>query len=99
MPSYEFGGTLFRTPREMCRSIAEDWMTAGGHNPHRDIRKSLSDSDEQLADECISGWGLNQPPEDAWPNQAPTWMEQRGVDRADIIAAFADFRRAFTKRG
>ncbi len=93
----EFGGALYPTPRAMCHAIASAWMTADGNNTNADIAGFFGDTDEQLADDCIQGWGLDQPVvTDTYScSEAEPWMDERGIDRDDIIKGFADYRREF----
>ena len=54
---WEFAGYLFRSERDMYRSIVEEWLTSGGLNNERDVLKSLaSSSDAQLVDELLDNW-------------------------------------------
>jgi DNA-directed RNA polymerase specialized sigma24 family protein len=103
--TYEFQNTLHRTADEMCDAIVGAWLSAGGLNSRETMREFLTDmSDRELADECVGEWGLDERAheeeflgEDADGNPLPvqTWMEKRGVDRADIQDAFARLRTNF----
>jgi hypothetical protein len=94
--TFEFQNTLHRTADEMCDAIAGEWLSAGGMNSRETMLGFLAEmTDEQLAAECILGWGFDQPEsEDA----EETWMDARGADAADIESAFANLRRDFDKR-
>lgn len=94
--TFEFQNILHRTADEMCAAIASEWLSAGGSNDRETMLDELQiRSDEELAAECISGWGFDQP---ASEDAEETWMDARGVDAADIESAFADLRRDFDKR-
>jgi len=57
------------------------------------VARSFADlSDEQLADKCISYWGLDQPQGD---DNDITWFEQHDVDRQTLIDAFGVARLSF----
>jgi len=94
--SNEFGGTLFSTSAAMCRAIASEWLSAGGLNGRRDVEVALASfNDETLAGEVISTWGLDKIERAAEPEYgraAETWMETRGIERRDIVVAFAEVR-------
>ena len=97
--SYEFGSILYRTPREMCDGIAEQWLSAGGTNKLPDMQEALDRlTDEQLADECIEGWGLDEPVDqgDDFPN--PTCMQTREAERDDLVTAFQVLRDNLEER-
>jgi len=89
----EFQDTLFRTASEMLDAVAEEWLTAGGSNSAADVEAALASSDEDLARECIAGWGLDQLV-DPYDPELGTWMEARDVSEADLAAAFARYRAA-----
>lgn len=87
--SYEFQSTLFNTVSQMCNAIAGEWLSAGGSNGRDDIESALRDyTDDQLAAECMEGWGLDQEVGD----EGQTWMESRGIDMDDLKAGFARVR-------
>lgn len=93
MATYEFQSTLFRTERDMLDAIAGEWVSAGGANDRETMLEALAElTDEQLAAECVSAWGLDQP---ASEDAAETWMEKRGIDEADIGLAFGRLRQDF----
>lgn len=97
--SYEFGSMLYPNARAMCDAIAEQWLCAGGNNKLPEMRKALTHyTDEQLADECIEGWGLDEEVDqgDDFPN--PTWMQARHATRDDLITAFQVLRNNLEER-
>jgi hypothetical protein len=95
MSSYEFQNTLFRTEAEMLNAVAGEWLSAGGMNDGETMRQFLAGySDEELARECVEGWGLDLPESE---DGEETWMEKRGVDQDDISDVFADMRANFDK--
>lgn len=96
--TYEFGSSLYRNPREMCDAVAEQWLSAGGANDLADMLQFLNQmTDAQLADECIEGWGLNQPVDSDDP-ESPTWLAARDTDRDDLITAFQVLRDNLDER-
>lgn len=85
MANYEFQSTLYRNSREMCLGIAGAYLSAGGLNTRYEVRRIVEElSDEWLADEVISQWGLND-----------DWLASRKTDRGDIVEAFATIRAHF----
>lgn len=95
--TYEFQNTLFRNSADVCSAIVGEWLTAGGMNTESDIKDILAtQTDEEIADEIISGWGLleivNQD-EIRYEDVAPvTWLESRGLSRNDLIAEIGGYR-------
>lgn len=113
--AYEFQGSLYRTPRGMCDAIVEMWLCAHGKNKRADMLEALATmTNQQLADECIEGWGLDEEILGQWPcvpdlplDEQPeligkwrpiTWMEEREISRGDIVRAFGDLREDFDAR-
>lgn len=95
MTSNEFQGILYRSPREMCDGVADAWLTAGGLNDAVFIRDVLERTTaDKLADEVIEAWGFGLASEneefaaEREERKAATWMDERGIDRDDIVAAF-----------
>lgn len=94
---YEFQSMLFRTQSEMCDAIAEEWITAGGLNDGECVAALLAGTtDQELARDCVAEWRLDQPSHE-WSlsndgDDAATWLDARGIDAADIAAAFARMR-------
>lgn len=96
MTNYEFGSSLYRNANEMVEAIVEQWLSANGKNDLLDQLEALRNlSDEQLADECIEGWGLEQPHDTDEPG-GPTWLAWREASRDDIVEAFGDIRKRLT---
>jgi ribonuclease HI len=92
----EFQNTLHRTRREMLAAVASEWLSAGGSNSRDTMIDELQiRSDASLAAEAIELLGLDQPENE---DSTETWMEKRGVERADLVEAFHDLRRDFDKR-
>ena len=84
---YEFQSTAHRNLSEMSRAIAEEWLSAGGANSESQQREFLAESsDSDLADEAINAWDLRG-----------EWAQAREFDRADLVEAFADLRKALTQ--
>jgi len=92
MSNYEFQTGLYNSPSQMCAAIAMEWLSAGGLNSQSDIENFLSEmTDEQLSDECIAAWGLDQP-ETILGIEDGSWMSARDTERSDLVRAFADVR-------
>jgi hypothetical protein len=91
MADFEFGGCLYATRNKLLAAIAEEFMTAGGANSVETMLHDFPDqSDDELAGECIEGWGLDTPGEDDDPSSMTRW----GVTRTDIATAIGEFRRS-----
>lgn len=91
MPRYEFQSMLFRNSASMLNSVASEWLTAGGANGSDVVAEFLAEcSDEQLAAECIKGWGLDQG--DDLDPEVPSHMQRDEYTAEDLAAAFARFR-------
>jgi hypothetical protein len=87
--SYEFQSTLHRTLRSMLDAIAEEWVTCGGLNGPAMVNEVFAENtDEALAAECVSGWGLDQ----AGDDETPSHMTRNDYTLADLIAAFSAYR-------
>lgn len=98
MTTFEFQSMLHRNAAECAAAIASAFMTADGMNNYDDVTELLAnDTDDALADEAISGWGLDQMVPagfNADGNEIEAaWLETRELDRAAIVEAFADFRK------
>ena len=77
--SWTFQGIAYQTKRDYYAAIALEWLSAGGLNDRRFVRKTLAEtSDDELADEVIKGWGLN--------GQKPPF------ERDSLSQAFAEYR-------
>jgi hypothetical protein len=90
--AYEFAGSLYRNEASMLDAIAHDWITAGGSHTQEDVRRILQDfSDNELADDCITEWELDTPPD---PNDLDrhSHMMTHYYQASDLTAAFARFR-------
>lgn len=88
MTRYEFQSTLFRNEADMLAAIADEFLSAGGMNSETAQSQILSDNtDEQLAAECISGWGL-----DIAGDETPSHMASNDYTAADLARAFRDLR-------
>ena len=93
--THEFQSILYRTSREMCDAIAKEWLSGGGANSRDDMVDALEKmTDEELADECIEGWGLSAPNDGDDPN-GPSWMDARDATYDDLITAFQVLRDNF----
>ncbi len=55
-------------------------------------------TNEQLAEDAINGLGLDCGGHYADKAEPPTWMDERGITREDIAAAFARLRASFHSR-
>ena len=103
-PDYAFQGSLYRTEREMLDATAYEWLTAQGQNVPTDVTAILRDTtDEELAAECVRGWGLDERSGDTEPGETfeedaetvevpDSHMERNGYGIAALAAAFARFR-------
>lgn len=76
-----------------CTDIARRWLTACGDGDCNYLVQALADfTDDQLADNCICRWGLDQPQGD---DNDITWFEQHGANRQLLIDAFSAVRFCF----
>lgn len=94
MTRNEFQNILFRNTREMLSAIAGEWISAGGMNDAEEQSAILAAStDEQLAADCMDGFGLNQSSGDDFMGEAmPSHAEFNEYTAADLARAFADLR-------
>jgi len=96
-PIYEFQSTRYHNATELAEAIVAQWLTAGGSFVAANIASVFAENtDEELADEVVSDWLM-----DAMMVCGHTadgveiimpWLETRGLDYADIAAAFARLR-------
>lgn len=102
----EFQGALYRSTSEMLAAIASEFLSAGGLNGLEEQREALAaDTDADLAAECISGWGLDQPfgaeiddYDDAGrliSTRAKSHMQVSDYSANELAAAFADIRARY----
>lgn len=92
MSGYQFAGTLFRTERDMLSAIASEYLSGFGAHDVDFQREVLGErSDADMAAECISGFGLDQPGEDS-----PSHMDKHGYSADDLAKAFAALRDSLT---
>ena len=90
---YEFRSKLYRTAEEMCRAIASSWLSPSGRNDRKQMDEILAfKTDEELADDAVKGLGLDCSEASSRNRQPCTWMEERGIIRENIVAAFARLR-------
>jgi hypothetical protein len=76
-----------------CSDIARRWLTTCSNGNCYYLVQALADfSDDQLADNCICRWGLDQPQGD---DNDITWFEQHGANRQMLIEAFSAMRFYF----
>lgn len=88
MIRYEFQSVLYRTETEMLAAIAGEWISAGGQNTISDQHRFfIENTDEELAAECIDGWGL-----DVAGDGSPSHMEFNGYSLSDLARAFGGLR-------
>ena len=81
--------------RERCDDIVRRWLTPCGKDSCFYMFETLNDiTDEQLADRCICGWGLDQSGGD---DNDLIWFEVHDANRTMLIEAFAKLRADFTK--
>lgn len=98
--SFEFQGCLYPSRGYMLDVLAEEWITAHGHNSHRDeIKMVLQNTDQHIAEECIQLWGLDQRIDDGFGNTQPSHMEKNRYTVEDLVEAIARFREKFNNRG
>jgi hypothetical protein len=90
----EFQSKLYQTAQEICRAVALAWLSFGGRSDPKQVAAILAyKTNQELADDAIKGFGLGLRTDHAKGSKPLTWMEQRGVTREDIAAAFASLRR------
>lgn len=78
-----------------CLDMAERWLTSSGADGSRvSIEPFPSASDEEMADRCISRWGLDQPQGD---DNDITWFEAHEANRDLLVWAFATHRAFATQ--
>jgi hypothetical protein len=78
-----------------CLDIADRWLTScGGGQCNAAFLTFASFSDESLADQCISRWGLDQPQGE---DNDLTWFEAHEADRDLLIWAFSALRAFATQ--
>lgn len=89
MTRYEFQSTAYRNADQMLVAIAGEWLSAGGMNDDDEHAKILAtNTDDELAAECISGWGLDVTGYDGEPSH----MDFNGYTATDLAAAFHGLR-------
>lgn len=90
----------------MLAAIASEFLSAGGLNSVEDQREALAaQTDADLAAECISGWGLDQPSGadlDDYDDEghviasrAKSHMQASDYTADELAAAFADIRARY----
>lgn len=81
---FHFGTMQYNTRGQTCLAVAHDFLAGStGQNSVGQQKEWLSSaSDEALADEAISGFGLDQ------------WMTDQDIGRENIIRGFAEYRTA-----
>ncbi len=77
--------------QERCLDLAHRWLslcnaTACGF----EVEKFAHLTDEQLADQCIAKWGLDQAQGD---DNDLTWFEEHDADRLMLVRAFEVVRQ------
>lgn len=88
---FEFQNSLYRSVSDMTAAVAQQWLTADGHNDTQTIQQEIlpGETPETLADTCISAWGLDQPnTNESGQDEGRTWMQARSMERDDLVAAF-----------
>lgn len=89
--------TGFPDSRERCVTIAQRWLTAcsnGSCEYMLDVLEKFSD--EQLAENCIALWGLDQPQGD---ENDITWFEANDANGDMLVRAFREVRAVLISRG
>ena len=94
---YEFQNFLFRSQGDMLRAMAETWLSSDGSTSEEGQREILAEqTNEQLAAECIEGWGLDEGGDvgsEPWElEDERSHMAFNGYDAGMLAAAFADLR-------
>jgi len=86
----EFQSSLYPSTRHMIESIAEEWISAGGSWSKEAIAETLHDyTNDELAAECVEGWGLDFIPDD---DSNESHMTFNGYSSGDLSEAFNDMR-------
>ena len=92
MSSYKFAGSLYPNEAAMLDEIAHAWVTAGGSHTHAEVRDILlTFADSDLADDCITEWELDTPPDPDDQDQHSHMMTHY-YQASDLAHAFARFR-------
>lgn len=92
----EFQSNLYRNTSDMLAAIAYEWLTAGGSNSTETVSEFLSDfSPKKAAEECISGWGFDEPTmidaDETGEEIMVSHMALNDYTASDLEAAFAAF--------
>ncbi len=91
MWSSELQSASLTIARIRCNDIVHRWLGCRAGDACKIAVESLARySDEQLADQCISRWGLDQPQGD---DNDVSWFEAHDADRLMLVEAFAVARR------
>lgn len=95
MADYQFGGSLYRSQRDMLDSLVHQWLDADMATEAREMLAEASDA--TLATECTKHWELDMAP-DNWPDEVvePSHMQEQGYDVDDLEEAFARLRESLT---
>ena len=89
---YEFGSALYRNRADMTKAIAEEWITSQGSNSAKFVAETLCRmSDNDMAAECIEGWGLNMA--DDCGDGDETHMSFNDYDATDLATEFREMRQ------
>jgi hypothetical protein len=81
MIQFEFQSSTYPNSQAFHRAIAESWLCAGGQNGREAMLEILAEaSDEQLAKDCASGWGM---------------LDHADFDGDDMLDAFREVRANF----
>jgi hypothetical protein len=81
MTQFEFQSSTYPNSQSFHRAIAESWLCAGGQNGREAMLEILAEaSDEQLASDCASGWGM---------------LDHADFDGDDMLDAFRELRANF----
>jgi hypothetical protein len=90
--SYKFGIGIFNTLEQMLDEVASEYLTAGGSNQRDFVRQCLAkQSDEELAQEVISEWELDE----AGDDREESHMDSEGYDKGELAEAFGRLREKY----
>ncbi len=90
MFSYDLQAASLVIPQERCLDLANRWLSLCSTNSCDVSAEKFSDlTDEQLADQCIARWGLDQAQGD---DNDLTWFEEHDADRLMLVRAFGIMR-------
>ncbi len=95
MANNEFGGSLYRSQRDMLDAIGYAWLGGGDVCGNAELEALSKATDQQLAFECMDGWELDRVPAGRWyqtGDETQSHMAEQGYAFTDLVKAFARLR-------